>query len=109
MGVKVELPAVVSPGYAAERLGIPVSGLVAIIRRHKYFFTELAPGGKPGDRGRNRWGLTGDQLAAILRGQERGFREPEPPKTEPNKSPFSTDGKSRLRPVVKRGGKGARS
>ena len=92
-------PAILPPSEAAFRLGLTVPGLVALIRRYRYKFTELAPGGRPGDRGRNRWGLTEEQLRGILRGQERGFRDPEPepaPET-PRVSALSPDGKSRLR------------
>lgn len=69
---------IIEPGAAAARLCISTKMLVAIIRRHRYKFTELAAGGKPGDRGRRRWGLTEAQLTAIIRGQERGFVEPSP-------------------------------
>jgi hypothetical protein len=61
--------AVLRPAEAAARLGLTVPGLVALLRRYRYKFTELSPGGRPGDRGRNRWGLTEGQLQAILRGQ----------------------------------------
>jgi hypothetical protein len=90
-------PAVLNPSEAAARLGLPLKNLVAIIRRHRYSYTEIAPGGRPGDRGRNRWGLTEAQLAAILRGQSRHFVQPEPEKAEPRPSAASPDGRSRLR------------
>ena len=91
-------PAILRPCEAADRLGLTVPGLVALLRHYRYKFTELAAGGRPGDRGRNRWGLTEAQITAILRGQERGFREPEPkaPADMPRVSAVSPDGKSRL-------------
>lgn len=85
-----------TPGEAARQLGLSTSDLVAIIRRHRYSFTEIKPGGKPGDRGRNRWGLTDAQLDAIVRGQERGFAPPEP-ETIPSPSKASPAGQSLLR------------
>jgi hypothetical protein len=94
-------PAVMPPAVAAARLGLPVPGLVTLIKTYRYGFTELSPGGRPGDRGRNRWGLTEDQLVAIVRGQDRTFaRGAEPASGKPadsGPSPASPDGKSRLR------------
>ena len=91
-------PAVISPSDAARRLGLPVPGLVALIRTYRYTFTELSPGGRPGDRGRNRWGLTEAQFQAIVRGQERGFLPSERAATNAaTPSAASPDGKSRLR------------
>jgi hypothetical protein len=89
---------VLSPGEAAARLNMTVPNLVALIRRYRYRFTEIAIGGRPGDRGRNRWGLTEEQLEAIARGQERVFRESDPAQPVPlRRSPVSPDGISRLR------------
>lgn len=89
---------VLEPAEAAARLSVSVPTLVAIIRRHRYKFTELAAGGKPGDRGRRRWGLTEHQLQTLIRGQERGFVEPEPEVAPtPGFSDLSPDGRSRLR------------
>ncbi len=90
-------PLVLSPAAAAARLGTHVAGLVALLRRGRYRWTEIAPGGKPGDRGRSRWGLTEEQLQAILRAQERQFPEPVPTTTVAAPSPYSPDGRSRLR------------
>lgn len=92
-------PDVLEPGAVAARLGVSVPTLVAILRKHRYKFTELAIGGRPGDRGRFRWGLTEVQLQAIIRGQERGFVEPAAPlaDSQPATSPASPDGRSRLR------------
>ena len=73
---------ILSPTDAAERIGVPVPELVAIIRRHRYGFTELKPGGRPGDPGRKRWGLTHAQVDAIVTGQARAVREePKPEAT----------------------------
>jgi hypothetical protein len=88
---------VLSPSEAAARLGLPVQGLVSIIRRHHYDYTELALGGRPGDRGRNRWGLTEAQLQKILDGQARHYAQPEPEQAAPRPSAASPDGRSRLR------------
>jgi hypothetical protein len=97
MSAKTTTPLIVPPGDAAARLGTDVPGLVAIIRRGRHRWTELKPGGKPGDRGRNRWGLTEEQLRVILRALERGFPEPAPPTGSPVPSALSPDGRSRLR------------
>ena len=67
------LPLVMPPGTAAARLGLPVDRLVRLIRHYRYAWTELAPGGRPGDVGRGRWGLTEAQFEAIVRGQARTF------------------------------------
>lgn len=88
---------ILPPAEGAARLGIPVPELVAMIRRHRYKFTALKSDGKPGDRGRNRWGLTEEQFSAILRGQARQFREPEPAEAATTFEPSSPDGRSRLR------------
>lgn len=91
-------PDVISRSEAAARLGLRTPGLVALIRKYRYGFTELAPGGKPGDRGRNRWGLTEAQLQAIIRGQSRQFTQPDPESSRaPISTPLSPDGRSRLR------------
>src|SRR4051794_15365080 len=89
---------VIGAPEAASRFGLSVAGLTRLIRHYRYEFTELVPGGKPGDRGRNRWGLTETQVRAILRGQARQFEAPRP-EPEPGgekASAFSPDGKSRL-------------
>jgi hypothetical protein len=70
-----------------------------MIREHRYPFTELVAGGKPGDRGRRRWGLTEAQLSAIVEGQARRFplvkTEAEPPVRPVRRLP--PGGKSRLK------------
>lgn len=67
---------VLQPGDAAARLGIGVPQLVRLIRHYRYAYTELVPGGRPGDVGRGKWGLTEPQLEAIVRGQARAFAAP---------------------------------
>jgi hypothetical protein len=92
-----ETRAILTPGEAAARLGMDVPDLVAVIRRNRHAYTELKPGGKPGDRGRNRWGLTPRQFEAILRGLERRPPEIRQEAATPLSSPLSPDGLSRLR------------
>ena len=82
-----------TPGQAALALGISPRALVVILRKHRYPFTELAPGGRPGDRGRGRWGLSRTQLRAVLEGQARGWAAP--PQAPPRA--VSPDGVDRLR------------
>lgn len=89
--------AIITSTEAAARLGLTGAQLLAIIRQYRYPFTEIKPGGKPGDKGRNRWGLTEDQIRTILRGQERAFRGPDPEPELPNYSAASPDGISRAR------------
>lgn len=90
---------VLAPGEAASQLGISVPALVALVRRHRYDYTELVHGGRPGDRGRNRWGLTPDQVRAIVRGQARQLPLPprDPPPASPTPSALPCAGPSRLR------------
>jgi hypothetical protein len=95
MGIEERM--ILTPGEAAVRLGIEERTLVGVIRRGRHTFTELVPGGKPGDRGRGRWGLTGRQLDTILRGMERRLPEPQPKPTTALSSLVSPDGRSRLR------------
>ena len=64
-----------TPAAAADALGITSSQLITLLRFHRYPFTEIAIGGRPGDRGRGRWGLTLDQIRAIARGQSRQFAD----------------------------------
>ncbi len=90
-------PRVLSPRAVSDRLGITTGALVALIRAGRYAWTELRPGGKPGARGPNQWGLTDAQLADILRGQERRIAEPTAGVAELPAAPPSPDGKSRLR------------
>ncbi len=92
-------PLILQPGEAAARLGLTRADLVAIIRRRQYGFTEIKPGGKPGDRGPNRWGLTEAQIAAIVRGQAKVLPDPagsDKPDRIPASTNLSPDGKSRL-------------
>lgn len=91
-------PRILAPSEAAARLTLPVPGLVRLIRQYRYKFTELVPGGKPGDRGHHRWGLTEKQIDAIERGQERVLGDPRLiDDGKPKLSPISPDGTSRLR------------
>lgn len=69
-------PLVLAPSAAAARLGVSVGSLVALVRHYRYSFTELALGGRPGDRGRGRWGMTEGQVEAVVRGQARAVAEP---------------------------------
>ena len=55
---------------------------------------DAPPDARPGLPGGKRWGLTQDQLAAVVRGQMRQFTEPT---EEPKPAPGSPDGKTRLR------------
>lgn|GEM_PF-4260765 len=96
MSDETQTQAIVYPTQAATRLGITVPDLVAMIRRNRYRFTEVKPGGKPGDRGRNRWGLTEAQLDAIVRGQERKWVEPKPLDPAPAYNNESPDGRTRI-------------
>jgi len=98
MKALVVAPRVLSPGESAERMNTSPKKLAALIRRYQYEFTELVPGGKPGDRGRNRWGLTEAQLATIIQKQARGYEPvPEPAATTaPASTSESPDGVSRL-------------
>lgn len=87
------------PGEAAELLGMTTKRLASLIRERRYPFTEILPGGKPGDRGRNRWGLTLAQIEAIVRGQAKVPPDLAslPQAGKARFSPVSPDGKSRLR------------
>lgn len=89
---------ILSPGEVAKRMGITTADLVAMIRRHRYDFTEIKAGGKPGDRGKRRWGLTESQAAAISRGQRRTPPDPnaQVDSREPARTTLSPDGKSRI-------------
>lgn len=96
MGAVSTKPLVMSPSQAAARMGIPVSSLVAIMRRRGSAFTRLATNGQPGDRGRNRWGLTEAQLRKIVDGEQAKTPNPEAV-VYGGYSPVSPDGKSRVR------------
>lgn len=98
MKALVVAPRVLSPGESAERMNTSPRKLATLIRRYQYEFTELVPGGKPGDRGRNRWGLTEAQLATIIEKQARGYQPPAEPAVTvtPGPTSESPDGVSRL-------------
>jgi hypothetical protein len=67
---------VLAPAECARRLGITVPTLVALLKAGGYSYTSLRPSSSPWGRGRQHWGLTPDQLAAIVAGQSR--RHPTP-------------------------------
>jgi hypothetical protein len=69
-------PRVLLPRDCARALGTDVPALVSLLKQYRYPFTELVPGGKPGQRGGRRWGLTPAQLDAVVRAQERQFEPP---------------------------------
>jgi len=87
---------VMSPRQAAARLGLTVPGLVVLLRKHKAVFTQLAPGGQPGDRGRNRWGLTEHQLRKLVAASQAQVPDLEPPQPT-GFSAVSPDGRLRAR------------
>ena len=96
MGAVSTKPLVMSPSQAAARMGITVPALVAMMRQRGSAFTRLAPGGQPGDRGRNRWGLTESQLRKII--NDFQAVTPRPEVTMPTgSSAYSPDGHSRLK------------
>jgi hypothetical protein len=65
------------PQEAARRLGgISVSTLVKLLRDGGYSFVSLSPGAKPWGRGRKLWGMTDEQINALIAGQNR--RHPPP-------------------------------
>jgi hypothetical protein len=93
------------PAEAARRLGgISVATLIEILKVRGYEWTELTPGVKPwgkGGRGRKRWGLTDDQIAAVVAGQSRRHARPAPgdaPPPKPKGTIPGWDGKRRLGP-----------
>lgn len=65
---------VMTPAQAAERLQCSTHVLTRIVMTQGYAYTSL--GGRPGDRGRNRWGLTPPQFRAILAGQAKRLELP---------------------------------
>jgi hypothetical protein len=93
--------AVHPPDEAAKLLGgISVGTLVALLKAKGYAYTELKPGARPWGRGRQLWGLTDDQIAAVVAGQARRFASPEAPVARPpavGLAAHGHDGKSRLR------------
>src|SRR5262245_45003665 len=65
------------PDECARRLGgITVARLIALLKSGGYTYTSLAPGSKPWGRGRQAWGMTDDQIAAVIAGQSK--RHPTP-------------------------------
>jgi hypothetical protein len=64
---------VFSPGAVAERLGISPAALVSLMRNHHYEFVQLRDGGRPGDRGLGRWGMTAAQVRKLQRHQGYTF------------------------------------
>jgi len=99
------MPTVVfTPEQAAEQLaGISVSTLIKLITAGGYSYTELSPGAKLWGRGRKLWGLTDQQIQAIVDGQCRKMQTPatiDPPqdnKRKPGRVVPGHDGKQRLR------------
>jgi hypothetical protein len=85
---------------AAMLGGITVKKLVKILKAGGYAYTSLMPGSTPWGRGRQVWGLTDDQLGAVLRGQAKRFPSPEEA-TSANRTSglraLGWDGVSRLR------------
>lgn len=76
------------PAEAARRLGgISVAQLVAILKARGYEYTELMPESKPWGRGRQVWGMTDDQIAAVALGQRR--RHPAPKDEQGQEKPVS--------------------
>jgi len=96
MGAVATKPDVMTPRQAAARLNITVPRLVVLMRKRKALFTELAPGGQPGDRGRNRWGLTERQFQKLVAASELQMPDLETPQPT-GFSAFSPDGRSRAR------------
>lgn len=100
---------VYSPEEVSKRLGgISVTQIVAILKAHGYDYTQLTPGSKPWGRGRQVWGMTDDQIAAVVRGQTKRHPPPteagqggEPGGVKPAAHP-PWDRRSRLRPRRRR-------
>lgn len=89
---------VYSGAEVAAMLGVSSETLLGWMRLGRYPFTQLKPGGKPGDRGPNRWGMTRAQVDAMVRGQARQLPEPVVAEAEARLvSALSPDGVSRLR------------
>jgi hypothetical protein len=93
------------PTEAASRLGgISVATLIALLKANGYAYTSLSPNAKPWGRGRQLWGLTDAQIAAIAEGQARrhpspgsGDVVPERTRALPGLAALGHDGKSRIR------------
>jgi hypothetical protein len=62
---------VLTPSAVATVLGVSTTALARLVREGGYPYTALARGGRPGDRGRGRWGLTIAQLGVIVAGPAR--------------------------------------
>jgi len=78
--MSIRMVTVHPPDVAAARLGgISVGTLVALLRAGGYPYTMLKPGGAPWGRGRQTWGLTDDQIAAVADGQARTHARPADP------------------------------
>lgn len=74
----VEVPRVMTPREAAEVSGLPADTLAHLVKTKGHPFTPLRPGGRPGKRGRGPWwGLTAEQLAAIVAAAQERF-QPKP-------------------------------
>lgn len=74
----VEVPRVMTPREAAEVSGLPADTLAHLVKTKGHPFTPLRPGGRPGKRGRGwSWGLTAEQLAAIVAAAQERF-QPKP-------------------------------
>jgi len=101
--MSIRMVTVHPPDVAAARLGgISVGTLVALLKARGYAWTELKPGGTPWGRGRQTWGLTDEQIAAVADGQARRHPRPPPPAgaTPPRPAAVALpghDGRSRLR------------
>ncbi len=86
---------ILTPADAAARIGLSVGRLVVLLKTYGYQFTEMSPGGKPGDRGRGLWGMTAAQVEAVVRGQARGFNRPAA-EVKPPKKGLPVTSKSRV-------------
>lgn len=73
----VVVPKVYSPREAAEMSGVSVDILTREILQRRYSYVALKPGGRPGDRAKNRWGLTAEQIVAIVEGLKVTVPTPE--------------------------------
>lgn len=96
-----------TPDEAAALLRISVRTLVELLRVGDYDFADFAPAAsktQPWGRGRKVWGLTQDQLDAIVVGQTRRFPKPSDAPGLAPKSAFlpGHDGISRIREVKPR-------
>jgi hypothetical protein len=95
------IPRVMSPAEAREATGLSIAEIVATIRTHRLAFVARRPGGRPGDRGRNRWGLTPIQAAAVVAARTMREERPEdstPAAIQARQAAASPDGVARSRP-----------